>query len=80
MRAMPWSDDETRALRLRYNAAQAAHADAARALTEAFIRGDVPTDDLLESERQAKSVLDGARRNLHEAMSRAIRGDAEPSA
>lgn len=79
MRAMPWSDDETRALRLRYNAAQAAHADAARALTEACIRGNVPTADLIESERQAKSVLEGARRSLHEAMSRAIRGDAEPT-
>jgi hypothetical protein len=71
---MPWNDDDTRALRLRYNAAQAAHADAGRVLTEAVIRGDVPTADLVESERQAKHVLEAARRNLHEAMSRAIRG------
>ena len=70
MRALPGSDDETRALRLRYNAALAAHVDAARALTEAFIRGDAPTADLIESEPQAKHVLESARRTLHKATSR----------
>ena len=70
---MPWSNDKTvRLLRLAYNAAVAAHAGSARALLEAAMRGDTPTAELVERERRAKAKLEESRKQLHEAMARAV--------
>jgi hypothetical protein len=73
---MPWQiDPAMQTLRLTYNAAVAAYADASRALAEALMRGDSPTAHVIETERKAKLRLDEARRKLHQAMKSGITGD-----
>ena len=73
--AMPWNKDAAiQSLRLTYNATVSAHAACSRALTEATLRGDVPTPALVEAERKAKLRLDEARVKLHRAMASAISG------
>jgi len=70
---MPWNSDPTmQALRLTYNAAVAAHAACARALSEAVLRGDQPTPDLVKAEARAKARLSEARERLHTAMAAAM--------
>jgi hypothetical protein len=70
---MPWTNDpEIQALRLRYNAAVSAHAACARALTEAAMRGDLPTQAAVEAEAKARERMNDARAQLHVAMARAL--------
>jgi hypothetical protein len=70
---MPWGNDPSvQALRLTYNAAVSAHADCSRALTEAFLRGDIPSPDLVDAEKQAHLRVNDARARLHEAMAQAM--------
>ena len=78
--AMPWSHDPwVQTLRLTYNAAVGAHAACARAITDATIRGEIPSAQLLESENTARLRLDEARAKLHAAMATALAGaNAEP--
>lgn len=72
---MPWNDDSViRSLRLAYNAALDAHAACHRALTEAVMRGELPSPTLLGSESAAKVRLIDARAKLHAAMSTAMNG------
>jgi hypothetical protein len=72
---MPWNQDpEIQALRLKYNAAVSAHAACARTLTEASMRGDVPTRAAIEAEAKARAVMNQARAQLHEAMARGLGG------
>ena len=77
---MPWNDDQSmQSLRLTYNAALTAHRACARAVTEATLRGDIPTAALVDAERTSKARLERARTNLHRAMTNAISGgDSEP--
>jgi hypothetical protein len=66
---MPWSDDgAVRMLRLSYNAAVSAHADCARKLTEATIRGESPSTILVQAEASARAGMNSAREKLHAAM------------
>jgi hypothetical protein len=77
---MPWSNDTTvQSLRLKYNAAVAAHQSCAQALAEAGLAGNVPTEGLVEKEARARAELDRARQQLHAAMAAvAGRSDALP--
>jgi hypothetical protein len=70
---MPWNDDPTmQALRLTYNAAVAAHADRARAITDATLCGETPSPAAIEAEAKARLQLAAAREKLHAAMARAM--------
>ena len=72
---MPWDDDPAmHALRMTYNAAVTAHAGWSRALTEAMMRGEHPSEALIESEAKARANLNNARKKLHGAMALAIGG------
>jgi hypothetical protein len=76
---MPWTHDSaTQALRLTYNAALAAHSNCSRALTEAHMRGEVPSPELIAAERSARLKLDEARGKLHAAMASALGPLPEP--
>jgi hypothetical protein len=70
---MPWNHDPTmQALRMAYNAAVAAHAERARAVTEALMRGEADPAELIEAEAKARHQKEVARRKLHAAMARAL--------
>ena len=76
---MPWTHDrDTQSLRLAYNAAVAAHSNCSRTLTEASMRGDIPSPALLEAERTARLRLEHARAKLHEAMASELGPVTEP--
>lgn len=65
---MPWSHDATvQSLRLKYNAALAAHQSCAQALAEATMSGTA-TAVLVEREARARAELDRAREAFHAAM------------
>jgi hypothetical protein len=55
-----------------YNVAFAAHANCARALTEALMRGDEDTEMLVEAESTVRRQKEEARKKLHAAMARAL--------
>jgi hypothetical protein len=75
MAAVPWTDDPAiQSLRLTYNAAVSAHADCSRALTEATLRGDLPSQAEIDAEAKARARMNNARAQLHVAMTRAIAG------
>ena len=61
-----------------YNVAFAAHANCARALTEALMRGDADTKTLVEAEFTARRQKEEARKKLHAAMARALGPPIEP--
>jgi hypothetical protein len=66
---MPWSHDpKVQALRLKYNAALAAHQACARALMEAALAGISPSGSAVEKEVEARAELDRAREALYAAM------------
>ncbi len=70
---MPWSNDPAvQSLRLTYNAAITAHATRSRALTDAALRGEQATPEMIEAEAKAKARLTEAREKLHAAMARAM--------
>jgi hypothetical protein len=75
---MPWnSNPAMQTLRLRYNAAVAAHADRLRALTDASLRGEEPSPAMVEAVAKTKARLTEARDRLHTAMAQAMaRGGA----
>jgi hypothetical protein len=71
---MTSGNDATRSLRLKYNAAVAAHKGCMRALTEASMAGTAPSAALVENEAKARRELDLARDALLAAMTEAITG------
>lgn len=76
-------DAKLQTLRLKYNAALAAHQGCARALTEAMMAGTSPAAALIESEAHAREALNQARERLLAAMTESITGEppaAEPPA
>ena len=76
---MPWKHDPNmQSLRLTYNAAVTAHAEHARALTEALIRSETAPAELIEAEAQARHQKEMARRQLHAAMARNLGPPTEP--
>jgi hypothetical protein len=67
--ATPWSHDPTvQALRLKYNAAFAAHQASAKGLTEAGLGGMTPPPAAVANEAQARFGLVSARAALFAAM------------
>ncbi len=76
---MPWKHDSAIAeLRMAYNVAVTAHAECARALTEALLRDGVAPAEIIEAELKARFQRDTARRKLHAAMARALGPPPEP--
>ena len=76
-------DATLQTLRLKYNAALAAHQGCMRALTEALMAGASPTETLVASEAKARETLNAARERLLAAMTESITGEpatADPSA
>ena len=73
-------DANMAALRMAYNAAVTTHAERARALTEALIRGETATAELTEAEAMARHQKEMARRKLHAAMARGLDPPSEPPA
>ena len=72
---MSWSNDpHVQSLRLRYNAALAAHQDCARVLTEASMGGHVPAAGIVERETRARAELVRAREELFGAMAALVTG------
>jgi hypothetical protein len=61
-----------------YNVAFAAHANCARALTEALMRGDEDTETLVEAESTARRQKEEARKKLHAALARALGAPHQP--
>jgi hypothetical protein len=75
---MSWnSDPAMQALRLRYNAAVAAHADCSRRLMEIGLAGEQPSAALVEAVEKARDALEDARKKLHAAMADAISSPAD---
>jgi len=68
------NDATRRSLRLKYNAALAAHQGCLRAFTEASMAGSAPSIALVENEAKAREELDLARERLLAAMTEAITG------
>jgi hypothetical protein len=79
---MAGHDATLQTLRLKYNAALAAHQGCTRALTEAMMAGTTPDKALVESEAKAREALNLARERLLAAMTQSITGEAatEPPA
>jgi hypothetical protein len=76
---MPWNTNpDIQALRLRYNAALAAHADCSRRLIEALMAGQSPSQPLVEAEAKARATVDDARKDLHAAMAKALGSPVDP--
>ena len=71
------SDPDMAALRTAYNVAFSAHADCARALTQALTH-DGSTAELIEAEATARRLKEEARRNLHAAMAMALDPPSDP--
>ncbi len=67
-------DAALQALRLKYNAALAAHQGCMRALTEAALGGTTPSAVSLETEVSARAELERARTALLAAITEAITG------
>jgi hypothetical protein len=67
-------DSTLQALRLKYNAAVAAHQGCLRMLTEAAMAGKTPSAALVENEGRARRELDLARDRLLAAITEAITG------
>jgi hypothetical protein len=67
-------DSTLQALRLKYNAALAAHQGCVRALTEAGMGGTPPSSAAIEAEARASAELERARTALLAAMTEAITG------
>ena len=77
---MPWThQSDTASLRMAYNVAVTAHAECARALTEALIRGEAELGELIEAELKARYERDTTRRTLHAGMVRDLGPLSEPS-
>jgi hypothetical protein len=68
-------DSTLQALRLKYNAALAAHQGCLRALLEAAMAGAPPAAAALESEDRARQALEQARERLLAAMTESITGE-----
>jgi hypothetical protein len=76
---MPWThQSDIASLRMAYNVAVTAHAECARALTEALMRGEPAPAERIEAELKARHQRDAARRKLHAAMSASL--DQPPEA
>ena len=58
-----------------YNVAVTTHAECARTLTEALIRGEAAPAELIEAELKARYQRDTARGKLHAAMARDLGPD-----
>ena len=72
---MSWSHDpHVQALRLKYNAALAAHQACASALTEARMGDGVPSPEAVEREAGARGELMRAREELFGAMAALVTG------
>jgi hypothetical protein len=69
-------DSTLQALRLRYNAALAAHQGCIRALAEAGRSGALPSSRALQAEAKARHELERARAALLTAMTESITGHA----
>jgi len=69
------NDPTTQSLRLKYNAALSAHAACSRTLTEATMRGEIPSPTLVDAEARARVAMEDARAKLFAAMT--IAGGAE---
>ena len=68
---MPWTQEpDIAALRMAYNVAVTTHAECARTLTEALIRGEAAPAELIEAELKARYERDTTRRRLHAGMVR----------
>jgi hypothetical protein len=67
-------DATLQALRLKYNAAFAAHQQSLRALSEARLAGSTPSAALVERETRARQEVERAREGLLAAMTEAITG------
>jgi hypothetical protein len=77
--AMPWSHDATvQALRLKYNAAFAAHQVCAKGLIEARLGGMTPPAAAVASEAQARFGLVSARAALFAAMAAIVAPPLSP--
>jgi hypothetical protein len=73
---MPRTDDPAmQSLRLTYNAAVSAHADCSRVLTDAALRGELPSQAEIDAGAKARDTMNDARAHLHLAMTRAIADD-----
>src|SRR5687768_1015237 len=68
------NDATLQSLRLKYNAAVAAHQGCVRALMEASKAGGMPPSTLVENEVRARRELDRVRDGLLAAMTEAITG------
>jgi hypothetical protein len=76
---MPWKDrPDIAALRMAYNVAVTAHAQCARALTEALMRDQAAPPEIVEGELKARYQRDMARSKLHAAMASALGQPPEP--
>ena len=76
---MPWSHDPTvQTLRLTYNAAVGAHAACARAITDATMRGEIPSQQLLESENKARLRFNSARKAAHRDSRALLAAESRP--
>jgi hypothetical protein len=71
-------DQGIAALRMAYNVAVSAHADCARSLTEALMRGGVVSEALILAESKARAQKEEARRKLHAALARSLGPPREP--
>jgi len=74
------SDPDRAALRMAYNVAVSAHAECARALTQALMRGGEIPAALVEAEATTRRKREEARRRLQAAMARALGPPPEPPA
>ncbi len=76
---MPWTNQsDIASLRMAYIVAITAHAECARALTEALMRGEATPADMIEAELKARHQRDTARRKLHAAMARSLDPPPDP--
>ena len=72
---MPWSHDPTvQSLRLKYNAALAAHHESMRTLNEASMSGSPLSAAAVEKEARARAELERARAQLYDAMAAIVAG------
>jgi hypothetical protein len=74
---VPDTNEKLRALRMKYNAAYAAHQALAMQLAEAAMAGARPSDALQDGEKRAALELAEARENLRVAMADSV--DDKPS-
>jgi hypothetical protein len=73
---MPWANNpETNSLRMKYNAAFAAHRERSRALVEANMQGIVSPEQI-SAEARARLELEDAQAKFLAAMTKVITGGA----